>query len=192
MSTLVLTGTARRAVPRGARPRRWLAWSLAALLAAFLAALVLAAFYLSTSEWCHCQRDTWMLLPALLALDLRRRQVVALGRPDSDPLSLAGRPFLEGLLWAAAFWIKPFVAVPALACWLAAARRVARTTPGRGTRLVRDGLLLLAGGLAAGAAGSAWLAASGGWADFWENMWVWNRHYVVHNTAGDDRWLPVA
>ena len=37
MSTLVLTGTARRAVPRGARPRRWLAWSLAALLAAFLA-----------------------------------------------------------------------------------------------------------------------------------------------------------
>ena len=31
-------------------------------------AALLLAFYFSTSEWCHCQRDTWMLLPALLAL----------------------------------------------------------------------------------------------------------------------------
>ena len=31
-------------------------------------AALLFAFYLSTSEFCHAQRDVWMLLPALAAL----------------------------------------------------------------------------------------------------------------------------
>jgi hypothetical protein len=152
---------------------------------------VLAAFYLSTSEWCHCQRDTWMLLPALLALDLRRRRV--------DHLILRGRlspadtlgSLLEGLLWGAAFWIKPFIAVPALACWLAGARLVARAVAGRGRWLVLDGVLCTAGGLIAGAAGCAWLLATSAWADFWEVM-SWNRQYVVHDISGGQRWLILA
>src|SRR3954465_12957366 len=39
------------------------------------AALLLYLFYLGTSEWCHCQRDVWMLLPALAALRLRQRNL---------------------------------------------------------------------------------------------------------------------
>jgi hypothetical protein len=152
-------------------------------------AFVLAAFYLSTSEWCHCQRDPWMLLPALLALELRRRQTLTLtGRPSTAFLL---RSFGEGLLWAGAFWIKPFVAVPALLCWLAAARLIVRQ-PGRVRLLVLDGLLLVLGGLAAGAAGTAWLWATGAWADFWDVMWVWNREYVLHDATEGEHWLMLA
>jgi hypothetical protein len=144
-------------------------------------AFVLASFYLSTSEWCHCQRDSWMLLPALLALELRRRQILSSANPTPAFLF---RPFVEGLLWGAAFWIKPFVAVPALACWLVSARRF-----GKSRWLAVDGLLLVLGGLAAGAAGCAWLWATGAWKDFWEVMWTWNREYVVHDTSDGAPWL---
>ncbi len=150
-------------------------------------AFVLASFYLTTSEWCHCQRDPWMLLPALLAVELRRRQVSALGRGGRPSPGFVFRPFAEGLLWAAAFWIKPYVAVPALVCWLTSARPV-----GRSRWLVLDGLLVIAGGLAAGAAGCAWLWATGAWKDFWEVMWVWNREYVVHDSTEGEPWLMLA
>jgi hypothetical protein len=146
---------------------------------------LLASFYLWTSEWCHCQRDPWMLLPAQLALGLRLRQRRALLQGDETRLWL--RPLLEGMLWGAAFWIKPYVAVPALACWLAAGRGVRP----RG-RLVLDGLLLIAGGLLVGAAGSAWLIASGAWPSFWEVMLVWNREYVAGNFLGEEPWAPLA
>lgn len=33
-------------------------------------------FYFGTSEWCHCQRDTWMLLPCL---DDEQRMLVRAG-----------------------------------------------------------------------------------------------------------------
>lgn len=147
--------------------------------------LALAVFYLSTSEWCHCQRDIWMLLPAIAALGLRARQVGA------APLtwSFVLRPVLEGTLWGAAFWIKPFVAVPALACWLSAAPHVGRA--GRRS-LVLDGLLWVGGGLIAAAAGCAWLAATGAWNDFWEVMWSWNRQYLTHDNSGGQRALIVA
>jgi hypothetical protein len=154
-------------------------------------ALVLAAFYLSTSEWCHCQRDPWMLLPALLALELRRRQTLALAAARKPSPLFHLRPFVEGLLWAGAFWIKPFVAVPALVCWIASARVVA-LQPGRGRRLALDGLALLLGGLAAGVAGSAWLWATGAWTDFWDIMWVWNREYVVHDATEGEHLLMLA
>src|SRR5262249_34312311 len=117
----------------------------------------------STSEWCHCQRDPWMLLPALLALRLRLRQREALLQPEPGRLGLCLRPLAEGALGGAAFWIKPHVAVPALACWLAGARGV-----GRWRWLLADGLLVIAGGALVGAAGIAWLVATGAWADFWD------------------------
>jgi hypothetical protein len=153
-------------------------------------ATVLAAFYLSTSTWTHCQRDVWMLLPSLLALELRQRQVQSLDLSAGVSWGWLCRPLLEGLLWGLAFWIKPFVAVPALACWLASAREIARS--GRGRWLIADALLLVAGGLAAGAAGCAWLAATGAWANFWEVMWVWNREYVVRDVTNGNGWLMAA
>src|SRR5262249_41979112 len=44
-------------------------------------------FYFSTSEWCHCQRDPWLLLPALLALALAQARSASKG--TSGPLACA-------------------------------------------------------------------------------------------------------
>lgn len=46
--------------------------SSAALAGASFACVL---YYLSTSEWCHCQRDVWLLLPGLVGLTLRCRQI---------------------------------------------------------------------------------------------------------------------
>jgi hypothetical protein len=159
-----------RFVPRG---RVWLAAGV------FL-------FYFSTNEWCHCQRDTWMLAPALAALLLRSRRSPGVAPPGVS--TLVGWSFVEGLLWGAAFWIKPFVAVPALACWVLAARQAALAgVPVR--RLLLDASALLLGGLAAGAAGVSWLVATGAWPWFVETVLVWNREYVSRDVTGEVGWL---
>jgi hypothetical protein len=155
----------------------------------WLTVLILGAFYLSTSEWCHVQRDVWMLLPCLLALRCRRRQILALSQ--TAPLGRRDlfRPLLEGLLWGAAFWIKPFVAVPALFCWSFGAWRVVRVQPMRRRRLVGDALMLIFGGMLVGAAGISWLIVTGAWPAFWEIVWVWNRQYVTHDFSDNQRAL---
>ena len=89
------------------------------------AAAGVAAFYPFLSEFNHVQRDVWMMLPALLAARLRLRRVAAArAGPITD-----GRVFrsaaVEGVVWAAAFWIKPHVAFPAVAAWLVTARPLA-------------------------------------------------------------------
>jgi hypothetical protein len=160
-------------------PRESPAWSR------IFTAIVLFAFYLSTSEWCHCQRDIWMLLPALIALAICRRQVGRLTDPKVGALRLAAWSALEGALWAAACWIKPFVAVPALAAWLIAARK-ARPSAGIG-RLATDFAGLLVGGLAVGAAGVGWLVATGAWPAFYEVMFIWNREYFTHKVHGAEQ-----
>jgi hypothetical protein len=142
------------------------------------AAAALLAFYFGTSEWSHCQRDTWMLLPSLAALYLRRRQVGRLTDPATSAARVAAAAGAEGLLWAAAFWIKPFVAVPALACWLARATLARRGGASAG-RLSADAAGLLASGALAGAAGSAWLIARGAWPYFWDFAGRWTREYYV-------------
>jgi hypothetical protein len=70
-------------------------------------------FYFSTSEWCHCQRDTWMLLPCLMAVLVRWHSM-------TNSRSLIAWSLLEGALWALGFWLKPFVAIPALAVMVGA------------------------------------------------------------------------
>jgi hypothetical protein len=149
-------------------------------------AVVLLGFYLGTSEWCHCQRDTWMLFPALGALLLRRRQVVCLegSKTDLNPFySLAPATFLralaEGLLWGAAFWIKPHVAIPALACWLVTCVYLKHCCRLGAGLLAADGAGLVAGGLVAGALGMAWIWRSGTWPYFWDTLLHWNPEYLA-------------
>jgi hypothetical protein len=137
-------------------------------------AATLAFFYLFNDEFCQCQRDGWMLLPAVVALCLRDRQLraFAVSAPGATVFLWAT---LEGLCWAAAFWIKPFVAVPMLACWLIG---VLYLKKGRGLALLDLGGLL-AGGLLAGGLGLAWLATSGSWHSFWDILLGWNGDYAT-------------
>jgi len=105
----------------------------------FVAGLLL--FYFSTSEWCHCQRDTWMLLPCLLAVLVRWHVMVLLdGKPQElihdgggvfgwtvnkvvTVKSIVAWGFVEGVLWGLGFWLKPFVAIPAVAVMVGALLR---------------------------------------------------------------------
>jgi hypothetical protein len=135
------------------------------------AALVLTLFYLSTSELCHCQRDVWMLLPALGALHLRCWQIVGLRKWRLG--------ILEGLLWGAAFWIKPFVAVPALAAWIYTAILSRKEMK----QIGMDAASVLVGGLLAGGLGVTWLIWSGAWSPFWHVLTVWNPEYAAHARA---------
>ena len=165
-------------------------------------ALLVFAFYLSISEWCHCQRDAWMLLPALAALTLRFRQVRRLAEPPvidsrrgrgpglwsrtaADGADLSGGTVIswaaiEGLCWGAAVWIKPHVVVPALACWCLSAWCICSWR-----RVLPDLAGLLAGGLLAGAAGILWLVQSGTWPHFLEQFLHWNPEYL---SVGRQRW----
>lgn len=145
-------------------------------------AFVLCAFYLSTAELCHCQRDIWMLLPALVALYLRRRQLTEITAEKTPLTRLAMRGVLEGCCWALAFWIKPFVAVPGLACWLVAAV-LARKAPHLGKRPAVDAVCVLLGGLLIGGVGIAWMMACGAWGSFLHILTVWNPEYVAHAHA---------
>jgi hypothetical protein len=137
------------------------------------AAAALAFYYLFAPEFCHCQRDGWMLLPAVAALCLRDRQLRSASEASSTSILLLA--VLEGLCWGTAFWIKPFVVVPALACWVVGTLALRR---GWGPTLLDAGGLLI-GGLLAGGLGLAWLAASGSWHSFWEILLGWNREYAT-------------
>jgi hypothetical protein len=167
-----------RWLPAGAS----LAWRL-------FVAFMLSVFYLTTSEWCHCQRDTWMLLPALLALNLRQRQLAEVAGPRPASVRIVCLGLTEGFLWASACWIKPYAAVPCLVCWLTSARYLRATTSASLRALFVDGISVFAGGLLTGAAGCAWLLASGGWASFWDVMLVWNREYVRFDMSEGIGWI---
>jgi hypothetical protein len=99
--------------------------------------------------------------------------------------------FAEGVVWALAFWIKPFVAVPALLCWLLSAHLTWRTPRGR-RETALDGAALLAGGLVAGAGGIAWLVGTGAWPAFVEIVFHWNQEYLVLDASGGEGWLYLA
>lgn len=123
-------------------------------------------FYVTRNEWCHCQRDSWMLLPVACALWLRRERSV--GR-----LPTALSACAEGAFWGIAFWIKPHVAVPALAA-MTVDRRRHRSW---GDWLVDNGWVIC-GGVAAAVPGVVWLIVNGAWSHFWEMMLEWNPDYL--------------
>ncbi|MBA4062286.1 MAG: hypothetical protein C0501_01005 [Isosphaera sp.] len=157
-----------------------------AAAAAWLAAAV-ALWYPFASEFCHVQRDGWMLLPALAAARLRLARV---GGADDPGF---GRSVGEGLLWGAAVWVKPHVVVPAFAVWAVSAAVLARRVPGRRVRADLAGLLL--GGLLAGAAGVGWLVGTGAWPYFLDVFLRWNPEYaagIVWGAGGRFEWLFVA
>jgi hypothetical protein len=116
-----------------------------------------ALFYPFTTEFCHAQRDVWMLLPALLALAVRLRET---------PKHAFAFGVLEGALWGIAVWFKPHVLFPAVGVWLATGRR--------------GFLPNLLGGTAVGAVGIAWLVRSGTWPYFAEVFGKWNPHYTEY------------
>ena len=132
----------------------------------FVAAVAL--FYPFTSEFNHCQRDPWMLLPAALAGLLRLRQVAAIQTGEHASLR---RSTIEGFLWGLAIWLKPHVLVPAAFVWLVSVRLARKDA-------IRDLLGLLAGGLLCGVPGIVWLVASGTWPHFWDIFANWNPEYL--------------
>ncbi|HVJ86266.1 MAG TPA: hypothetical protein VM452_11520 [Caulifigura sp.] len=149
-------------------------------------AFVIIGFYCSTPEWVHCQRDIWLTLPALLAFTLRTQRSVAdaanVGQPTAlSPIALQ---VLEGTLWGCAFWIKPYVAVPA-AFAVALSLLLMRRRGATWRRLTADVLCVVAGGALTAAAGSAWLVATGTWQPFLEQMLEWNPVYFAN---GRSRW----
>jgi hypothetical protein len=133
-------------------------------------ALLLAAFYLTTTEWEQVIPDTWMLLPALGALALRRRQVAALTSASRSGRQAAAWALVEGLLWGAGCLFKPFIALPGLLAWLASAVVVRRAEPMSSRRLIADAVGLLAGGLLMGALWQLWLVSQGSWHTLWHNF----------------------
>lgn len=157
-----------------------------AVVRSVLVSLVLL-FYFGTSDWCHCQRDTWMLLPCLMSTYLRIRSCVRSVRahgitPEthhiSRPILLSG--IVEGVLWGLGFWLKPFVAVPAIAVLLASGWFL----PCRKTWAIQS-LVVVLGGVLAGLAGVIWMVRSGCWPHFVETLTTWNSDYFM---AGRSRW----
>jgi hypothetical protein len=122
-----------------------------------------AAFYPFSTEFVHCQRDVWMLLPALAAVLIRIHRLT--NRGDSR-LALA-----EGVLWGLAVWIKPHVIVPAAVLW-------GTTAPWLTTSRLRDLAGNLLGGLIVGLLGILYLFLSGTWEHFVEVFTVWNTRYA--------------
>jgi hypothetical protein len=164
---------------RAGRPAGVRAWTAVALF----------GFYLGTTEICHCQRDTWVLFLALVALSLRGRQTARLAEGVRGAAAAAAWSLAEGFLWGLAFWIKPHVAVPAAACWLVSTAQLWRTRAVPAHRLAADTAGLLAGGLAAGGLGIAWLLGTGTWPYFWDVMLGWNPEYTAFSTNADARQL---
>jgi hypothetical protein len=122
------------------RPRIGPVRSLWSLLLVYL-------FDFSTTAFCHCQPDIWMMVPTLAALYLRQWRTPGDVTPLTPPCrawggesetgampsaaeehgsggffsAMNGCAIVEGMCWGLAFIVKPFVAVTVLACWLVAA-----------------------------------------------------------------------
>ncbi|NLF72348.1 MAG: type IV toxin-antitoxin system AbiEi family antitoxin domain-containing protein [Candidatus Anammoximicrobium sp.] len=180
--------------------RHWLAVSGATRAAQTWLVLVLFVCYFSFSEWCHCQRDVWLLTVGLAALTLRRRQAERLrswaesgqreatGSEPEQPgpaearvgLVFVGWALLEGLCWGVGVWLKPMIVVPAACCWMLSVLYVRQWR-----RTLVDLAGLVSGGLLAGGLGVAWLVWSGAWPHFLATLIDWNPAYVA---AGREQW----
>jgi hypothetical protein len=155
---------------------RWLRSAGVSTRGATATLLAISVFYLSASEWNHCQRDMWMLTVSVVAASLRIRNV--LQAPASTAGTIWRRGLVEGLVWGCGIWIKPYVVLVAIACWIATVRR----WPTLRQALV-DGSGVLAGGVIAGAAGLGWMLSTGCFEPFIEQSREWNPHYFAARMA---------
>ena len=96
---------------------------------------------------------------------------------------IALRGMAEGILWAVAFWVKPFIAVVALGCWMVSTALVLRRGNSNSRKVVIDAAGLIAGGLLVIGLGCAWLWWSGSWPFFLEAM-SWGTEYYQRSSAG--------
>ena len=154
---------------------------------------LLFCFYFSTSEWCHCQRDTWMLLPTLAAVWLREKEVKRLIRGGGLRLWPS---LLEGICWAVAFVIKPFVLIVAAPIVIATVAIVWAYRPRAWRALLLD-LSLVTLGAAVIVGTSCWaLRSSGDWPFFYDGLTEWSVGYYEQAPKLLDRiaklfeWLP--
>ncbi len=172
-------------------------WSGATLAARWWAFAGAAIFYPFTVEMSHAQRDTWMALPGLAAVILRVRRGT---RPTESPAQAT--PFraslVEGLLWGVGVWIKPHIALMALAVWLLTAWRLASGYARPWRVVARDLAGNLVGGLVVGAAGLTWIIGSGAWPSFCEVFTEWNpkymklaQHELAWRVGQELFWFPV-
>ena len=141
------------------------------------------AFYFSISEWCHCQRDTWMLLPAMVGLLLRGLRARRWMQSEEQPAGVRNvyaSGVVEGVCWAAGVWIKPYVAIPAAAAWC-----VSHLFVRRKREFLADTAGLLTGGLLVGGVGVLWMIRTGCWPAFLESAREWNPRYFE---AGREHW----
>jgi hypothetical protein len=147
----------------------WLRSAGASRAAAVWSAVMLSTFYLTTTEWCQVQPDSWMLLPSVAALHLRRRQVAILAAPGHAG-RVAVRGALEGLLWGAGCLVKPYVVVPGVLAWLVSVLLVRGAVPEWRGRVVRDAAGLMAGGLIMAVGWQGWLLKHDAWHTYWHNV----------------------
>jgi hypothetical protein len=162
---------------------RWLRHAGLPRAARAWTAVALFAFYFATPEVCHCQRDIWMLLPVLVALALRRRQFLDLVASPVPYRRLAARAVAEGVCWAVAFWIKPFVGLPAVVCWLICALQVRPASARAFGVLALDAGGVLVGGMLTGGVGMALLWWSGSWSAFWDVLLRWDMAEYLHTAS---------
>jgi len=168
---------AARLVTLAGGSRRTAAWTV----------LGLAGFYLSQSEWNHCQRDVWMLFPALAAINWRV-ETRHRGRTLS-PVSRFWCAVLEGAVWGCGVWLKPYLAVPAAAVWI-----ISQLMAWDWKSMFAEFAGLLCGGIAVGTAGIGWMLYSGCWPYFLDTALHWNREYFAAGRAHWtlDRFVPMA
>ncbi|MCA9063578.1 MAG: hypothetical protein KDA96_10980 [Planctomycetaceae bacterium] len=143
--------------------------SAKALVSATPTLLSLSLFYLTRNEWCHCQRDSWLLLPTAFALAIRIRR----SETDSFRLRMCLSVF-EGCCWGLAFWLKPHIALT-----VAAVVVVDVIRPQNRRRQPADLSGIVTGGILVAIPGILWLVRSGAWEHFLEMQLDWNPEYLA-------------
>lgn len=133
----------------------------------------LALWYPFTGEFSHCQRDTWMTLPILLAVALRIRHLES---PAFTKENVFRQSLMEGTCWAVGVWFKPHVLLIAAAIWLATFRYRRRQGAGLAWADFRGNFIA---GAAVALLGIAALVATGTWPHFVEVFTKWNDSYIL-------------
>jgi hypothetical protein len=145
---------------------------------------VMAIYYSGCYSICHCQRDVWMLSIAALAVWFRWQQFDAKDATFRRVVILA---FFEGVSWGVAIWIKPYVVVPAIFCWVATQFLLSRGKSRSTMRMATDNAALFAGGLFIGGTGLLWLWATGSLEYFFEVPIGWSGQYRSNRSSLSER-----